>query len=124
MFRNWQSSHSLIGSFEDLNASSVADVSRFFKTYYAPNNAVLSIVGDIQLADAKKLVETYFGDVPAQPQPKHPEMTEPAGFEPRREVHKDAHARVPGVVAGLSGTRPALARLLRPQYAGRRADRG
>ena len=36
MFRNWQSSHSLIGSFEDLNSSSVADVSRFFKTYYAP----------------------------------------------------------------------------------------
>src|SRR5215831_11013097 len=48
MYRNWQSSHSLIGSFEDLNAASVADVSKFFKTYYAPNNAVLAIVGDIQ----------------------------------------------------------------------------
>src|SRR5437660_1793301 len=50
MFRNWQSSHSLIGSFEDLNSSSVADVSRFFKTYYAPDNAALVIVGDIQTA--------------------------------------------------------------------------
>src|SRR5882672_3618278 len=50
-FRNWQSSHSLIGSFEDLNAASVDDVSKFFKTYYAPNNAVLVIVGDIQTAE-------------------------------------------------------------------------
>ena len=77
-FRNWQSSHSLIGSFEDLNAATVEDVAQFFKTYYAPNNAVLAIVGDIQVPEAKKLVETYFGDIPAQPQPKHPDMTEPA----------------------------------------------
>ncbi|MSV30154.1 MAG: insulinase family protein, partial [Bryobacterales bacterium] len=40
-FKNWQSSHSLIGSYEDLNAASVKDVSTFFKTYYAPNNAIL-----------------------------------------------------------------------------------
>src|SRR5437588_38356 len=48
IFGNWQSSHSLIGSFEDLNSSSVADVSKFFKTYYAPDNAAVVIVGDIQ----------------------------------------------------------------------------
>ena len=47
-FRNWQNSHSLIGSFEDLNAATVEDVAKFFKTYYAPNNAVLVIVGDIR----------------------------------------------------------------------------
>src|SRR4051794_20733181 len=69
MFKNWQSSHSLIGSFEDLNASSVADVSKFFKTYYAPNNAALVIVGDLQIDAAKKQIETYFGDIPSQPQP-------------------------------------------------------
>ena len=44
-FRNWQNSHSLIGSFEDLNAATVEDVARFFKTFYAPNNAVLVIAG-------------------------------------------------------------------------------
>src|SRR3984957_1562596 len=81
MFRNWQSSHSLIGSFEDLNAASVADVSKFFKTYYAPNNAALAIVGDIRIPEAKKLVDTYFGDIPSQPQPQRPDMTEPA-FQP------------------------------------------
>src|SRR5579883_3375185 len=73
-FRNWQNYHSLIGSFEDLNAASVADVAKFFKTYYAPNNAVLVIVGDIQNGAAKKLVETYFADIPAQPQPQHPDL--------------------------------------------------
>src|SRR2546423_1824873 len=58
-FGNWQSSHSLIGSYEDLNAASVSDVARFFKTYYAPNNAILGIAGDINIPEARKLIETY-----------------------------------------------------------------
>jgi zinc protease len=103
MFQNWQNSHSLIGSFEDLNAASVEDVTKFFKTYYAPNNAVLVLVGDIQPDDAKKLVETYFGDIPSQPQPKHPDMTEPADFKARTQVQKDALAQVPGVIMGYPG---------------------
>ncbi len=102
MYRNWQSSHSLIGSFEDLNASSVEDVAKFFKTYYAPNNAALVIVGDIQTADARKLIETYFGDIPSQPQPKRPDLAEPA-FQASTKVQKDALARVPGVVLGFPG---------------------
>jgi len=53
MFKNWQSSHSLIGSFEDLNASTVEDVSKFFKTHYAPDNAALVVVGDIQIPETK-----------------------------------------------------------------------
>ena len=103
MFRNWQSSHSLIGSFEDLNAAGVADVSDFFKTYYAPNNAALVIVGDIQIPDARKLIDTYFSDIPSQPQPKHPEMAEPADFQARTQAYKDPLARVPGVVLGFPG---------------------
>jgi zinc protease len=103
MFRNWQSSHSLIGSFEDLNSSSVADVSKFFKTYYAPNNAALVLVGDLQIPEAKKLVETYFGDIPSQAQPKRPDLTEPPGFQARKEVYKDPLARVPALVLGYPG---------------------
>ncbi len=103
MYRNWQSSHSLIGSFEDLNASSVADVSKFFRTYYAPNNAALVIVGDIQRADARKLIEAYFGDIPSQPQPKRPDLAEPPNAEPRSQVYKDPLAQVPGVVIGYPG---------------------
>ena len=103
IYRNWQSSHSLIGSFEDLNAASVADVAKFFKTYYAPDNAALVIVGDIQTADAKKLIETYFGDIPSQPLPKRPDLTEPPGFQPKTQVYKDPLAQVPGIVIGFPG---------------------
>src|SRR5947208_1679796 len=103
MFGNWQSSHSLIGSFEDLNAASVADVAKFFKTYYAPNNAILCVVGDIRVPEAKKWIDTYFGDIPAQPQPKHPDMSEPEKFTPRSEVYKDPLARVPAVIMGWPG---------------------
>ena len=103
MFRNWQSSHSLIGSFEDLNSSSVADVAKFFRTYYAPDNAVLVIVGDIRIPETKKLIDTYFGDIPSQPQPKRPDLTEPPGFQPKTEVYKDPLAQVPGLIIGFQG---------------------
>jgi zinc protease len=103
MFRNWQSSHSLIGSFEDLNNATVQDVAKFFKTYYAPNNAALAIVGDISIPEAKKEIETYFGDIPSQPQPKHPDLTEPPGFEARTTVYKDPLAKVPAVIIGYLG---------------------
>ncbi len=102
-FGNWQSSHSLIGSFEDLNASSVADVSKFFKTYYAPNNAILCIVGDIRIPEAKKWIEAYFADIPSQPQPKRPDLSEPADFKARTEVYKDAQAKTPAVLIGWPG---------------------
>src|SRR5579872_2011025 len=97
MFGNWQSSHSLIGSFEDLNASSLADVQKFFKTFYAPDNAALVIVGDIQIPETKKLIESYFGDIASQPLPKRPDMTEPA-FHAKKQVYHDPLARVPAVI--------------------------
>jgi zinc protease len=102
MFGNWQSSHSLIGSFEDLQGSTVEDVSKFFKTYYAPDNAALVIVGDIQTDQTKKLIETYFGDIPSQPLPKRFDMTEPE-FKPKQQIYHDPLARVPGVIIGFQG---------------------
>jgi zinc protease len=99
-FNNFQSSHSLIGSFEDLNAASVDDVSKFFKTYYAPNNAVLVIAGDFQPLDVKKLVTQYFGDIPAQPRPPRPDMTEAPRAEGKTQTVTDTHARVPGLIIG------------------------
>jgi predicted Zn-dependent peptidase len=105
MFHNWQSAHSLIGSFEDLNNATLADVSRFFKTYYAPDNAALVIVGDIQNAEAKKLVETYFGDIPAQPLPNRPDLAEPPDFKAVTQVQKDPLAQVPAVIVGYPGPR-------------------
>jgi predicted Zn-dependent peptidase len=103
-FRNWGSSHSLPGSFEDLNAATVDDVARFFKTYYAPNNAVMVVAGDIQAGEARKWIETYFADIPPRPQPKRPDLAEPPQTEARREVFKDKFAQVPAVVLGYTGT--------------------
>ena len=100
IYGNFQSSHSLIGSFEDLNAASVDDVAKFFKTYYAPNNAVLVIAGDFQTADAKKLIQQYFGDIPSQPVPKRPDTAEPERAAGKMETVQDTHARVPAVVMG------------------------
>ena len=102
-FRNWGSSHSLIGSFEDLNAATVDDVAKFFKTYYAPNNAVLALAGNVTAAEARKLVEAYFGDIPRQPPPKRPDLAEPPGVQPRTEVVQDRLARVPAVILGFPG---------------------
>jgi predicted Zn-dependent peptidase len=103
IFGNWQSSHSLIGSYEDLEAASIEDVTKFFKTYYAPNNAALVLVGDVNTDEAKKLVETYFADIPSQPQPKHPDLAEPEGFKVGTKVYRDPLAQVPGVVIGYMG---------------------
>jgi predicted Zn-dependent peptidase len=59
--------HPTIGSMADLDAASLEDVSAFFRTYYAPNNAVLSLVGDVDPAEARGWVERYFGRIPANP---------------------------------------------------------
>jgi len=87
--------HSVIGSMEDLSAASVDDVATFFKTYYAPNNAVLSIVGDVDTKKTMALVEKYFGTIARQPDPKRPDLTEPAHTAERRSTIEDPLARLP-----------------------------
>ncbi|MBX2845050.1 MAG: insulinase family protein [Saprospiraceae bacterium] len=57
--------HSVIGSMEDLNAAQEEDYKEFYATYYVPNNATLSIAGDIDIEQAKKLISDYFSDIPA-----------------------------------------------------------
>ncbi|HJW20851.1 MAG TPA: pitrilysin family protein, partial [Candidatus Limnocylindrales bacterium] len=59
--------HPTIGSMADLDAASLADVVSFFRLHYAPNNAVLSIVGDADPGQAREWVERYFGPIPANP---------------------------------------------------------
>jgi zinc protease len=57
-------SHSVIGSMTDLDAATVADAQAFNKLYYAPNNATLTVVGDFDPAEAKALIQRFFGDIP------------------------------------------------------------
>ncbi len=59
--------HSTIGSMEDLDAASLDDVQAFFRTWYAPNNAVLSVVGDVDSGQVRAWTERYFGPIPANP---------------------------------------------------------
>jgi zinc protease len=86
--------HSVIGSMEDLNAASVDDVATFFKTYYAPNNAVLSIVGDVDTKKTMALIQKYFGPITRQPDPKRPDLTEPPHTAERRSTIEDPLARL------------------------------
>jgi predicted Zn-dependent peptidase len=57
--------HTVIGSMNDLNAAKLEDVKNWFRSWYGPNNAVLVLAGDIDLATAKEKVAKYFGDIPA-----------------------------------------------------------
>jgi predicted Zn-dependent peptidase len=86
--------HVTIGSMEDLNAATVADVAAFFKTYYAPNNAVLVLVGDFDPKQALARIENYFGDIPSQPAPPPVAMNEPAQTAERRAGLEDPLARL------------------------------
>jgi zinc protease len=94
-YDNFAYKHSTIGSMADLDAATVQDVAEFFKTYYAPNNAVLALVGDFKTSDALPKIEKYFGSIPAQPAPRPPDMTEPRQNAERRKTLEDAHAQVP-----------------------------
>lgn len=91
--------HSVIGSMEDLSAASVADVTKFFKTYYAPNNAVLVIAGDFDVPAAKALVRKHFGGIPRGPKvpPLKNTSTPKVIGKQVREVVSDANAAAPAV---------------------------
>lgn len=83
--------HSLIGSMADLDAASLDDIASFFATWYTPDNAVLSIAGDFDPAEARAMVERQFAGIPrGAGKPALPDMTLPPTFgEPLREVVPD-----------------------------------
>jgi predicted Zn-dependent peptidase len=93
-YENFAYEHSVIGSMADLDAASVDDVSSFFKTYYAPNNAVLSIVGDVDTKKTLEKIRLHFERIPAQAPPQAVDMTEPAQNEERRRTIEDPLARL------------------------------
>jgi zinc protease len=87
--------HSVIGSMQDLNAASVDDVASFFRTYYAPNNAIVSVVGDVTTAKVQDLARKYLEPSPMQPAPPKVDINQPAQTAERRLALDDALARVP-----------------------------
>jgi len=97
-YDNFGYKHSTIGSMRDLDAASLEDVKDFFRMYYAPNNAVLALVGDLDPAEALEKVKKYFGDIPSQPTPPLVDMTEPEHYGERSETIMDRLARAPLVI--------------------------
>jgi len=97
-FESFANTHDGYGSFVDLESSTVADATDFFSRYYAPGNAVLCVGGDLDVAETEKLVERWFGGVPARDVPATPETGEPLPTTVRRETVEDRLA--PRVHAG------------------------
>jgi predicted Zn-dependent peptidase len=85
--------HSVIGSLEDLDAAALCDIEDFFRTFYAPNNAVLTLCGAFDRAAAARLVERYFGRIPRGPElppiPGRTALPEKLGIESRETVEQD-----------------------------------
>ena len=100
IYRNFANAHSTIGSMEHLDAATVEDVQEFFRIYYAPNNAVLTISGSFETETAKSLVETYFGDIAPQPEPPGLDVSEPADVATRYREWEDKLAPFPAFLIG------------------------
>ncbi len=99
-FKNQANAHSTIGSMEDLDAATVDDVREFFRIYYAPNNAVLSIAGDFDRSEAGALIEKYFASIPRQSDPPPVDVSEPVEVAEHVGKFVDKLAPVPAFALG------------------------
>jgi len=100
IFTNPANAHSTIGSMEDLDAATIDDVREFFRIYYAPNNAVLSVVGDFDIEQARSLIDKYFATIPPQAVPPGVDVSEQEPVAVRRETYNDPLAPAPAFVIG------------------------
>ncbi len=94
---NWYNAHNFYGDLEDLDAATLEDVQSFFDTFYSPNNAALSVVGDFEIADAKKWIEQYFGGIAAAELPALPDISEKKQTAEKRFEKEDKLANKPAV---------------------------
>jgi len=94
---NWANAHDFYGDFKDLDAATLDNVSAFFRTYYAPNNAVLAVVGDFEPAQARAWIDKYFAGIPRSAAPPVSDVSEP------RQLAERLHSRVDSLA-----NRPAL----------------
>jgi len=99
-FDTYPNAHNFYGDFKDLDAAKIEDVQHFYEQYYAPNNAVLAIVGDVNPDDIFARIEKYFGSVAPRPTPPRPQVEEPPQKAERRSVQTDKLAKVPALAIG------------------------
>ena len=118
-FRNWPNAHNFYGDFADLDAATLADVQQFFHTYYAPNNAVLLMIGDLDPSEAFSLAKRHFENIPPGPPPPRADVSEPPQLEER-------HGEVPekfGPLAAIAIGYTMPPRGLKSRYAAAVLDR-
>ncbi len=96
-YDNFANAHSVIGSMEDLDSATLEDVQRFFRTYYAPNNAVLAIAGDFDSEQALEWARKHFEDIPSQEPPPPVDVSEPERSQEKRAQYTDRLANLPAV---------------------------
>jgi zinc protease len=94
---NWYNAHNFYGELSELEAATLEDAASFFKTFYAPNNAVLAIVGDFDPAQARQWAEKYFGSIPKVDQPAPPDLSEPRQEKEKRASRVDKLANRPAL---------------------------
>jgi predicted Zn-dependent peptidase len=98
-FQKWENNHDGYGSFADLEGASLDDVRAFHRDFYGPNNAVLSIAGDISPSEGFALAQKYFGAIPARATPKPTDFSEGLNTAEKRIEQSDALAQVPAIAA-------------------------
>jgi zinc protease len=94
---NWYNAHNFYGDLADLDSAKLEDVNKFFKTYYAPNNAALSVVGDFEIDEAKAFIAKYFDSIPSVELPAKPDISEKRQEKEKRSVKEDKLANKPAI---------------------------
>jgi zinc protease len=94
---NWYNAHNFYGDLKDIEAAKLDEVQSFFKTYYAPDNAALVVVGDFEPEAAKAMIAKYFGPIASSQIPLSPDLTEPRQEKEKTAVRKDALANRPAL---------------------------
>lgn len=98
--QNWYNAHNFYGDLTELEAATLEDVRSFFKSYYAPNNAVLTVVGDVNTEEVKKMIEKHFAGIPTANVPAKPDVIEPAQTKEKRLGQTDKLAKLPALAIG------------------------
>ena len=88
-----------IGSMADLDAAKLEEFKAFFKKYYIPNNAVLTIAGDINIDETKKWIEDYFADIPKGPAIVQPSIKEAPITKEIIDTGYDSNIKIPAVIS-------------------------
>ena len=97
---NWFNAHNFYGDLEDLDAATLEDVQDFFEQFYAPNNAVVVVAGDIDPDETLDWINQYFGDIPASDNLTSPDISEPRQEEEKRLERTDPLAPQPALAWG------------------------